>query len=64
LENLLLTSSDEIARFVTINSLTDITSEENSERTIHLFLKQLKEEKDIENQQVLKNSIRSLKYWL
>ncbi|MBC1635734.1 HEAT repeat domain-containing protein [Listeria welshimeri] len=59
----LLNSTDEEARFVTINTLTDIGAHFEKEKVIQAFSERLEIEKDKDNVAVLKWSIRVLKYY-
>nr|WP_256263144.1 HEAT repeat domain-containing protein [Listeria monocytogenes] len=59
----LLNSSDEVARYVTINNLADLKNHLKREQIINAFYARLEIESDEENITTLKNAIRSLKYW-
>ncbi|EAD3584971.1 HEAT repeat domain-containing protein [Listeria monocytogenes] len=59
----LLNSSDDEARFVTINTLADIGGHFEKEKVIQALSKQLEIEEDVDNIIVLKWSIRILKYY-
>ncbi|MBC1355931.1 HEAT repeat domain-containing protein [Listeria welshimeri] len=59
----LLNSSDEVARYVTINNLADLKNHLKREPIINAFYARLQIESDEENITTLKNAIRSLKYW-
>lgn len=59
----LLNSSDEVARYVTINNLAALKNHLKREQIINAFYARLEIESDEENITTLKNAIRSLKYW-
>nr|WP_235007108.1 HEAT repeat domain-containing protein [Listeria monocytogenes] len=59
----LLNSSDEVARYVTINNLADLKNHLKREQIINAFYARLEIESDEENITTLKNAIRSLKSW-
>lgn len=59
----LLNSTDEEARFVTINTLTDIGAHFEKEKVIQAFSERLEIEKDKDNVAVLNWGIRVLKYY-
>ncbi|EDO1153103.1 HEAT repeat domain-containing protein [Listeria innocua] len=59
----LLNSTDEEARFVTINTLTDIGAHFEKEKVIQAFSERLEIEKDKDNVAVLNWGIRILKYY-
>ncbi|EUJ32441.1 HEAT repeat-containing protein [Listeria floridensis FSL S10-1187] len=63
LENLLVNSQNNVARFVTINFLIDVATNIGTEQVEQLFKQCLLVESDLENQETLKNGIRSVKYW-
>ncbi|MBC2254437.1 HEAT repeat domain-containing protein [Listeria ivanovii] len=59
----LLNSSDDVARYVTINTLADLRNHLKKEEIMKAFSAHLEIEQDEENINTLKNAIRSLKYW-
>ncbi|MCD2224622.1 HEAT repeat domain-containing protein [Listeria cossartiae] len=59
----LLNSTDDAARYVTINTLSDIGKNREREKIIKALSACLNIEVDDENIFVIKNCIRSLKYW-
>ncbi|MBC2248566.1 MULTISPECIES: HEAT repeat domain-containing protein [Listeria] len=59
----LLNSSDDVARYVTINNLADLRNYLKREKLIKVLSARLEIETDDENITTLKNAIQSLEYW-